>query len=537
MIRRDQIYNSLSVTDSLVIPEYSANMGFTQTKGDIFTTKNGATHDLYYNNGLLNVQLTNGPNVASQTLQQVLTVGNSTDGTDIVLTGDSNVVLPTVATNAVSGFLRVTNTPGIPTGTTGSTGGELAYDSVSNAMYIYTGSGTWQPIGSGPLTSLWEQAIDSSMVPVVRAISSVNDHVWIMGGAQNKNTIQNRFMWDPVGGSMCGGSSATGSEWNPFPLDTNNTMVFGDNHVLDSLGGLNINRSAMIGGFINIIAATINAVESSMILGGEQNVLENVTGSVVIAGNNNDMLFCNNCNMSGCAVCYFLGQQLQRSGAHACSQCTILATSPSANNQMLSSKQCDFLNTGGTNQCSAVASNLCTSIATTLTMYNNAFVSCSNSTFGGNGSATTTSAMIACDNCTINNSSHVNCAIIGGSGHIHTSTTQRSVILGGQNITCAESDAVYVPYLQVYNKLTINSAGNSFDRIGQATLGVGGTVTVGMKDIPVGAHIRVSRMSAGGVIGALYVSSISPGSPGSFTINSTSATDTSVVGWIILRQV
>ena len=68
---------------------------------------------------------------------------------------------------------------------------------------------------------------------------------------------------------------------------------------------------------------------------------------------------------------------------------------------------------------------------------------------------------------------------------------------------------------------------------GQATL-VAGTVTVSTSAITTNSVVVASAITPGGTQGALFVSALTAGT--SFTLKSTSATDTSVVRWIILKQ-
>lgn len=80
----------------------------------------------------------------------------------------------------------------------------------------------------------------------------------------------------------------------------------------------------------------------------------------------------------------------------------------------------------------------------------------------------------------------------------------------------------------VYNKLLVSSGSNK--TAGTATL-VGGTVTVANTSVTANSIIFYSRQTTGGTAGHL---SITKSNGVSFTINSTSATETSTVGWWIV---
>lgn len=68
---------------------------------------------------------------------------------------------------------------------------------------------------------------------------------------------------------------------------------------------------------------------------------------------------------------------------------------------------------------------------------------------------------------------------------------------------------------------------------GVATL-VAGTVTVATANITAGSVIVPIRETPGGTPGDLSIGSPTPGTPGSFAINSTDGGDTSKVRWLVL---
>lgn len=88
---------------------------------------------------------------------------------------------------------------------------------------------------------------------------------------------------------------------------------------------------------------------------------------------------------------------------------------------------------------------------------------------------------------------------------------------------------------KVFNKLLYKLNNNVVSEgtnklMGTATL-VGGTVTVNNTAVKANSRIFVTRQSTGGTAGAVGVSTRTAGT--SFTITSTSGTDTSVVAYII----
>jgi hypothetical protein len=79
--------------------------------------------------------------------------------------------------------------------------------------------------------------------------------------------------------------------------------------------------------------------------------------------------------------------------------------------------------------------------------------------------------------------------------------------------------------------ILINEAANS--KFGQATL-VGGTVTINNTSVSANSRIYLTVASAGGAQGHLRIAAIFNGI--SFTITSTSGTETSVVNWFMMDK-
>ena len=84
--------------------------------------------------------------------------------------------------------------------------------------------------------------------------------------------------------------------------------------------------------------------------------------------------------------------------------------------------------------------------------------------------------------------------------------------------------------LQGWTALSLKDGSNK--RMGQATL-VGGTVVVSNTTITASTRIFLSRETLGGTAGHLAVSARSAGV--SFTILSSSGTETSVVNWLLVE--
>jgi hypothetical protein len=78
----------------------------------------------------------------------------------------------------------------------------------------------------------------------------------------------------------------------------------------------------------------------------------------------------------------------------------------------------------------------------------------------------------------------------------------------------------------------ISIADGSNKRMGLATL-VGGTVTVSNTSVTTNTRIFTSRQTAGGTLGHLSIGTVVAST--SFVINSSSATDTSVIAWLLIE--
>jgi hypothetical protein len=81
-----------------------------------------------------------------------------------------------------------------------------------------------------------------------------------------------------------------------------------------------------------------------------------------------------------------------------------------------------------------------------------------------------------------------------------------------------------------WNALSLEDGSNK--RMGQAVL-VGGTVTVSNTSVTANTRIFLSHANTSGTLGHLYISARVAGT--SFTITSSSATDTSTVNWLLIE--
>lgn len=101
--------------------------------------------------------------------------------------------------------------------------------------------------------------------------------------------------------------------------------------------------------------------------------------------------------------------------------------------------------------------------------------------------------------------------------------------ISGPSITLSTSTGA-IAALLILNTTTIRIADGANRSMGQATL-VAGTVTVSNTRVAANSRIFLSRHTAGGTLGHLSIGSISGAT--NFVINSSSATDTSVINWLI----
>ena len=81
-----------------------------------------------------------------------------------------------------------------------------------------------------------------------------------------------------------------------------------------------------------------------------------------------------------------------------------------------------------------------------------------------------------------------------------------------------------------WSRLEVQDGSNK--RMGTATLS-GGTITVSNTTVTANTRIFTSRQAAGGTLGHLSIGTVVAAT--SFVINSSSATDTSVVAWLLIE--
>lgn len=84
--------------------------------------------------------------------------------------------------------------------------------------------------------------------------------------------------------------------------------------------------------------------------------------------------------------------------------------------------------------------------------------------------------------------------------------------------------------LKGWRSISVEDGSNK--RMGQAVL-VGGTVTVSNSSVTASTRIFLSRQVAGGTLGHLSVGTVTAST--SFVINSSSATDTSTINWLLIE--
>ena len=161
-IYRDYILNNLISTSVLKVPVYQNlsvigdNSGM---RGDVIL--NNSDDTFYGHNGITWIPFSGGGPPSIENLQQTLTVGNFTGGENMVINnGDSiilegtidiqtvgNLLTPSNQTGPLSsGYVKITGFSGIPNGNPSVIGGELAWNQLTNELYIHSGSGLWIPI-------------------------------------------------------------------------------------------------------------------------------------------------------------------------------------------------------------------------------------------------------------------------------------------------------------------------------------------------------------------------------------------------------
>lgn len=485
--------------------------------------------NLMFDNGVAMVQITNG-SLGTGTLAQVLSTGNTSGGTDIVVTSNGNISLAPAATNATEGFLRATHMPGAPTGNPGTLGGELAYDTVGNNLYIHTGGGVWVQPSAG--STVWTTATDASSAFVIRATPSSDARTLLFGG-QNTEGAGKRLMFDPIIGSMFGGE-VTGTQWDEFQ-NTLDTFVMGYNHSILNFTDVCV----MVGGSANTLSSV--GTYACAILSGTNNSINgnNPDSCGIMLGNANSL---NNeyedTVIIGCSTCAInSGVSSDDNAIMSCDNCNFTA-SPDIifNSGMFASSTCTMNNNSSISACAIISSDTCGFIASGSPIRRSSIISCFNCQIGGGAGTYLQNSIIASQNCDITGGTTIRCAIIGGNNHT-ISACQNTAIIGGSGITAtADFGALYVPTLRVHGRLSMGTnVGPAADRIGRVAL-VAGTATVTPVTITSADQIILTNISVSGVPSHVRITARTDGVGGSFTITSLSAGDTSTIGWIILAE-
>lgn len=538
----------------LTVPVYYTPPTFGLIPGDLFAFQQGDAFDLFYSDGVYDQQITYGPYGTTQNLSSVLFTGPTSDGYDIIMTGASNIILPTLLTTDVSGFLQLTSMPGVPSGDTGSQG-ELAYNSVVPDIYVHNGGGVWESLLS--LSSeVWEVA---GTVPngVIRAnLVTVPDaafRVFMFGGA-DPQAAGTRHMFDPVSAFFWGGTTTASA--TVFPTNyTSNTFAYGYDNYLARTGAFTITNGAMLGGEINNLNANTNNATNNIVIAGLDNTIDSCSNCAIFGGSSNDFTAC--CN--NCFTAASIGAEIGYTpavppGTNAILQCGSIAGYAGFFTFDNFAGSCTFENCGiyccGQNSAfmEAIASSTTVSqsaiIASDLigvsfytvasSMEQTAIISCDDCII--EPTQTSQAAFIACDQLNITSPVFENSVMIATTSHNISSNVNRSAMFCANSVFFAmDDDTVYATKLYVYGELSFAALLTSANSIGTVTL-VAGTATIATNYITTNDHIVLTCITALGTPGFLYLSARTNGAPGSFTISSTSALDTSIVRYIIISD-
>lgn len=144
-IDKKKIFNNLKCTTNFKVPRYFSIPDIPEKRsktGNIIFNISDRT--FYGYNGKEWVPF--GGAGGGENLSQTLSIGNMTDGQDIVLNA-GNIITPSGQNASLNtGFIKVTGFNGTPNGNPITVGGDLSWDESDNTLYLHTGNGTWIPI-------------------------------------------------------------------------------------------------------------------------------------------------------------------------------------------------------------------------------------------------------------------------------------------------------------------------------------------------------------------------------------------------------
>jgi hypothetical protein len=345
---------------------------------------------------------------------------------------------------------------------------------------------------------------DSAIIGGVTNTTGVGQGLVIAGGSGNANNSLG------IGtGILAGGSNtiASGVNWGTIVGGFSNTLNGNQSHIMGA------NSSTNNGGFSSLIAGgssnTITTGESAVVLGGTSNSLGH-SNSVIIGGTGitstaANTVFVPNFDVSGSStfrnnivvtgsvstngVINLTGTNKwinSQAGASDTTNQAVIASSAgftfnsaakssamiaSENSVVNANASQAFIIGGGTNTISQLRTGIvggALNVATTANSYlfgaGASTINASTATTGYNvvvggiyhqviGSSDN-SIVVGGDTNTVNNAD--NAAILAGTGH--TNAQNRSVIIGGQNITAAAADTVYVPNFDVSGSSTFRAS-------------------------------------------------------------------------------
>lgn len=554
-VANDETVHDVSPTKRFTCPLWGELPTFQFVEGNIYALRGGNAFDLWYNDGIYNHKLTYGSLGTNQNLASVLTTGNVSDGYDIVMTGTSSIVMPTLPTTATEGFVRLSHVQGIPTGDTGYKG-DLAFNALSNMVYVHTGAGTWSPMFSGHC--VWE-AITVDSTNVIRThLADVPDATSrvMLFGTQDTQGPGRRFMFDPQTAAFWGGN-ATVIFWNAFGLnETANTMLYGRDNSVELTGVYSVSNSVILGGEFNtlfnqwidstnsVITGYANSLSSkrSAIMGGTFCQIIDVCADCVVLASENVQLHGKN------LLAPFAGSEIRRCGAMGCDDFeltinaqTIVDTCENCGEYSGTGNKMQFQGTAN-GQNAFMACSLCRINTTNLfTAYQDSMLATVSGIINVQTNTSNVS-LISCNTVNVQTPANVtNSAFISVNANTLTNNMSNSVAIGlsSTNLIGNTADTVHVPNLRTHGEISIQTSGlTPTNGIGTVTLdgfGQSGSIPahLGPDD-----HIYLEYVSASPLTnpGAIWVSSRTNGAPGSFQIQSSSASDSSVVGYTIVTE-
>lgn len=495
----------------------------------------GGTDTTYVQNLTVTSAITIGTTVITASGITALNLWSAGTGSKSIISSNSN--------NSSSGsYSLVTGYANFNTGTCSTVIG--GYSNVNNSQFASILGGQFNTAQTTLPVTIYD--VSTSCMSVIGGKSNYASGAYssVLGG--NNNFAKGKFS-SVIGGMSntvkTSGSTVVGGYSNYTNQACNSTVIGGKGNsftVINSGQEFNSAYSTIVGGTFNFVSSGI----SSSVVGGSGNIvghsgLTYASPYSVISGGKNNWV-------AGRATSIMGGAGNQVAGNYSAVVGGILNTARTTNigvgmysaimggSQNVTSSRRTFMGAGALNTISN-NSDYSSIVGGIYHMIGGLGNGDRSTIFGGaSGSIASSFGSIIGGNSNSISTNSPYSAIFGGSGN--SISAKFSSIISATGVTATKDFTVHVPNILIQKSHLIYwGTANTYTNdatAGLATL-VGGTATVNTSKVTAGSYIFLTNQKNGGTVGALYISARTAGT--SFTITSTSGTDTSLVAWFIVE--